>query len=169
MVCFIRIDLLEHHLDSNETIDAPRTADQQCIDVPFPIEKFPYKLLFSKPFPFNEDARGVEEKIMDDVKYFINRHLTADDQYFDEERDIWIFPLENMLPFVHDATDLKELRAIVQKEFMLNEHDCIEHKLIESSDFDESDYDDDNRDSDGDAQHGALNQLNCGQDDESWD
>lgn len=170
MVCFLRSDILENQ--TAETADES-IADQEGIDVPFPIEKFPYKLLFSKEFPFNQDARSVEEKIMDDVRYFINRHLTVDDPYFNEEKNICEIPLANILPFVHDSADLNELRTIVQKEFLINEQDCIEHKLIESSDFEDDEYDevDDNDagDHDNDNDEKAQNQQHSCKDDESWD
>lgn len=166
MVCFVRVDILENDSNSN---DQQSTSTQDCTDVPFPVEKFPYKLLSSKPFPFDQDSRSVEEKIMDDVKYFINRHLTADDPYFNEEKDLCVIPLKSMLPFVHDVAHLNELRAIVLKEFPVNEHDCIEHKLVESSDFEQSDDDDNNDDDHDDYQQNASNQQNYDFDDESWD
>lgn len=165
MVCFIRSDMLGKH--TAETVESPSgQQQQQDIDVPFPIEKFPYKLLFSKEFPFNQDARSVEEKILDDVKYFIHRHLNADDPYFNEEKDICEIPLGNILPFVHDTSDLNELRTIIQKEFVVNAGDCIEHKLIESSDYEQSDsdgYDD------IDQQNAQNQPISNKDDDESWD
>lgn len=120
--------------------------------------------MFSKPFPVDQDARSTDEKIMDDIKYFVSRHMTYDDPYFNEERGIYIIPLENVLPFVHDVADLNGLRTVAQKEFAINDHDCIEHELIESSD-EHSDVDDDNDDAGG----GQQNQQHCDIDDESWD
>lgn len=173
MVCFIRLDILENHLEHTaESIEQPSEQNQRNIDVPFPIQKFPYKLLFSKVFPFNQDARSVEEKIMDDVKYFINRHLNPDDPYFNDEKDICEIPLSNILPFVHDTADLNELRTIVHKEFVINEDDCIERKLIESSDYEQSDSggDDDNNEDYETGQENALNQqLSSKDDDDLWD
>lgn len=170
MACFIRLDILENRLNhTKESIEQP-SEQQQNIIVPFPIEKFPYKLLFSKPFPFDQDARSVEEKIMDDVKYFINRHLSADDPYFKEDRDICEIPLANVLPFVHDVADLNELRTIVQKEFVINQEDCIEHKLIEESEYEESDFGNDDDDyNDNTDQQNAANHQNSNIDDDSWD
>lgn len=166
MACFVRLDILQNHLNlMDEPIKQPLEQQQQQIaaDAPFPIEKFPYKLLFSKVFPINQDARSVDEKIMDDVKYFINRHLNTDDPYFNEEKYICEFPLGNILPFVHDVADLSELRKIVRKEFAINAQDCIEHKLIESSDYDQSD-------SEGDEPQIASNQpISNIEDEETWD
>lgn len=165
MACFVRLDILQKQL-SNEPVQQPlEQKQQQDTDVPFPIEKFPYKLLFSKVFPINQDARSADEKIIDDVKYFINRHLSADDAYFNEEKDICEFPLGNILPFVHDVADLNELRKIVRKEFAINAQDCIEHNLHESSDFDQSDYSED------DEPQNALNEppISNVDDEESWD
>lgn len=160
MACFVRLDVLHNHLNTDESIDQLQRDTDISI---FPIEKFPYKLLFNKAFPINQDARSVEVKIMDDVKYFIHRHLSADDPYFNEEKDLCEIPLENILPFVHDTTDLNELRSILHKEFVINETDCIEHKLAENSDFEQSD-DGDNYEN---QQHVELHQHSS--DDESWD
>lgn len=168
MVCFIRLDFLENHSNhTDESIEQP-LEEQQNTDVPFPIEKFPYKLLFSKPFPFDQDARSNDEKIMDDVKYFINRHLDTDDPYYNEDKAIYQIPLDNILPFVHDAADLNELRTVVQKEFVINQNDCIEQKPIEDSDYEEDDYDQD--DDNNTDQQNAENPNNSNiDDDESWD
>lgn len=168
MACFVRLDLLSSHTDELPRQTFEKTQAQN-VDVPFPIEKFPYKLLFSKEFPFHQDARSIDEKIMDDVKYFINRHLNSDDPYFNDEKDICEFPLKSMLPFVHDAADLNELRKVVKKEFAVNAQDCIEHKLLEESDdYDQSDYEND--DDDGTNQQCVPNQqMPNEEDDESWD
>lgn len=168
MACFVRLDILQNNLNvPDEPIEQPldQEQQQQNTDVPFPIEKFPYKLLFNKVFPFNQDARSVDEKIMDDVKYFINRHLHADDPYFNEEKEICEFPLGNILPFVHDAADLNELRTIVQKEFAINAQDCIEHKLHESSDYDS----DDDEDYGTEPQNASHQPISNEDDEESWD
>lgn len=138
MVCFVRKDLLEILHNDPATV----SLEQMDPEVVFPVEKFNYELLFSKPFPFHVDARSTDEKILDAVKYFINRHLYTDDPFFDEEKNIFEFPVESIFHFVHDVADTNELRTIIRKEFVINENDCVVHNLPESSDS-ELEYSDD--------------------------
>lgn len=101
-------------------------------------------LCCSKEFPFDNDARTVEEKIMDDIKYFIHRHSYEDNPYFDYEKDMCEFPVEDIFPFIHEANDVDELRAVISKEFVINENDCLVYKLpISESDSDDN-YEDEN-------------------------
>lgn len=145
MATFVRKDILQL-LNNYDASDEGTVADGSDTEVVFPIEKFEYRLLFSNEFPYDQDVRTVEEKILDDVKYFINRHLYDDDPYFDYEKNICEFPIEHIFRFVHDSSDLNEMRTIIRKEFVINEKDCVEHKLPEESDFEFDDHDDDKDD-----------------------
>lgn len=142
MVTFVRKDMLQilNHLDAPVTQSDAPPVDESDSEVVFPIEKFKYTLLFSKVFPYDQDSRSVEEKILDDVKYFINRHLYDDNPYFDYEKNICTFPVEDIFRSVHDASDLNEMRTIIRKEFVINNNDCIEHKLPEDTDSEFSEY-----------------------------
>lgn len=165
MVCFVRKDILQILLDKDSSEDLPSLSiNRPNCEVVFPIEKFNYELLFSKVFPYSEETRTMEERILDDVKYFINRHLYEDDPFFDEEKNIFQFPIETIFSFVHDATDTNELRAIIRKEFVINDNDCVEHNMPEPSDSEQSNSDD--------GQENSWNQYqnpaNDG-DGENWD
>lgn len=144
MVCFVRKDML-HILQNSD--DASKDLSSICLDqtdseVVFPLEKFNYELLYSKPFPFDQETRTTDERILDDVKYFINRHLYVDDPFFDEDKNTFEFPVESIFHFVHDATDTNELRTIIRKEFVINENDCVVHDLPQSSDSEPSSSED---------------------------
>lgn len=83
---------------------------------------------------------------MDDVKYFIHRNSYEENPYFDYEKDVCTFPVKDIYPFIHEANDIDELRAIICKEFVINENDCLVYQLP-TSDSD-VDYDgDDNSES----------------------
>lgn len=168
MAIFVRKDMLE--ILSNDSTDEPTSVissfDPLDSEVVFPIEKIQYELLFRKEFPFDCDTRTTREKMLDDVKYFINRHLHYDDPYFDEERDICVFPVEDIFRFVHDASDLDELRTIIRKEFVINGEDCVESKLEVESD--ESDPDDDQEDVPEKIIESNQN-ATCDDWNESWD
>ncbi|XP_055311458.1 small RNA 2'-O-methyltransferase [Sitodiplosis mosellana] len=143
MATFVRKDMLPllNGLDATDDVTPP-VDESDTEEVVFPIEKFKYKLLFSKEFPYDQDSRSLDEKILDDVKYFINRHLYDDDLYFDQEKNICEFPVEDIFRHVHDASDLNEMRSIIRKEFVINDKDCVEHKLPEESGSEFSEYDD---------------------------
>lgn len=141
MVTFARIDMIK--LLENESIDI-LTFDRSNSDVEFPIDKFNYQLLFRKEFPFHNDCRTTGEKIMDDVKYFINRHSYEDDGYYDYEKDLCIFPIEAIFQCVHDAADLDQMRTIILKEFVINAQDCVEYKLPVETQSESSDDEDEN-------------------------
>lgn len=149
MATFVRKDMLQL-LNGYDAPDefTPSTDESQPDEVVFPIEKFQYELLFSKEFPYNQDARSVEEKIIDDVKYFMNRHLYEDDQYFVEDKNIFHFPVKDIFLHVHEASDLDEMRAIIRKEFVINEQDCVEHELPIESDSEPSEFEEDVEDND---------------------
>lgn len=167
MATFVRNDMLQFLNDLDAPDKVTQSVDESDTEVVFPIEKFEYKLLYSKDFPYDQDARTKEEKILDDVKYFINRHLYDEDPYFDSEKNICEFPVEEIFRFVHDASDLDEMRKIIRKEFVINDKDCVEHKLPEESDAEFSDYDNDYEDKDdvdeGNDDHAPV------QDDDDWD
>lgn len=142
MAVFVRKDMLEI-LSNNSTEEIAPSSDRPDSDVVFPINKIQYELLFSKEYPYHCDTRSTEQKILDDVKYFIHRHLTADDVFFNEDRDICEFPVEEIFKFVHDADDLDEMRTIIRKEHVINDKDCVEQKLDDESDYEQDDdYDD---------------------------
>lgn len=137
-VCKDMLQLLNGHDAPDEV--TPSTDESHTDEVVFPIEKFKYELLFSKEFPYDQDARSLEEKIIDDVKYFMNRHFYEDDPYFVEEIERFQFPIQDIFRHVHDASDLDEMRAIIRKEFVINDQDCVEHELPKESESEPSEY-----------------------------
>lgn len=172
MVCFVRKDMRELLSNGSSNVQSS-SNDRPDTDVVFPINKFPYELLYRKEFPYDQDTRSAEEKIMDDVKYFINRHMYVDgnNHYYDEERDIFEIPVEHIFQFVHDVSDLNELRSIIRKQFEINEKDCIVEKMLQNSDFDESDNDYDYEDNDASKtnEHEYEKKQSLTNEDESWD
>lgn len=150
MATFVRKDMLQL-LNGHGAPDevTPPTDESHTDEVVFPIEKFKYELLFSKEFPYDQDARSLEEKIIDDVKYFMNRHLYEEDQYFVDERGgIFYFPVKDIFRHVHEASDLDELRAIIRKEFVINDQDCVERELPKECESELSEYEEDVQDND---------------------
>lgn len=169
MALFVRLDMVKL-LKSPDTHAeaAEQSVDESDTEVVFPIEKFKYELLFHKEFPYDQDSRSLEEKILDDVKYFINRHLYDDDPYYDYEKNICEFPIEDIFRFVHDASDLDEMRKIIRKEFVINDKDCVEQTLPESeySDYvSDEDKDEANKENDGSDRVVATTQ----EDEDNWD
>lgn len=109
------------------------------------------------------------EKIMDDVKYFIYRNLSIDDPYFNEEKDICEFPVQDIFQFVHYAVEIDEMRKIIRQDgYEINEEDCVEQKLPSESESEQSDY------SEQDAEETAENNTRADHqaenaEDENWD
>lgn len=171
MACFVRKDMLSYLTKNTSTDQIQMTPDaERDSDVIFPIEKFPYNKLFTKDFPYDQDCRSREEKILDDVKYYLHRHLSVDDPYFNENQDNFEFPIKDIYNFVHDVTDLNELRTIVRKEFEINERDCIAQNLPEYSDFESNDDEYDNNDEPAVAtENNEKSHGNANDEDESWD
>lgn len=141
MVCFVLKEMVE--VLNDEEPQATVSLQQPLSEIKFPIEKFRYELLFRKVFPFDEDTRNSDEKALDDVKYFINRHRYEDDPFFNDEKNIYEFPIENILQFVDNFDDVNALRAIIQKEFTIDINDCIVCPVLESSGSEQDDVDDD--------------------------
>lgn len=170
MAIFVRLDMLQLLNSVDTPAEAEQSIDESDTEVVFPIEKFEYELLFHKEFPYDQDSRSLEEKILDDVKYFINRHLYDDDPYFDYEKNICEFPVEDIFRYVHDASDLDELRKIIRKEFVINDKDCIEHKLPQQSGSEYSDYnsDDDKDEADKENDDGNRVVATTQQDEDDW-
>ncbi|XP_031639577.1 small RNA 2'-O-methyltransferase [Contarinia nasturtii] len=160
---FVRKDMLELlNEDTPDGIAPPLVVTDS--EVVFPIEKFDYKLLFSKKFPYDEDDRSYEEKIIDDVHYFINRNL---DTYLNEERNICEFPITEIFHCVRDVANIDELRTIIRAEFVVNENDCVEKALPENDDSEISDYDydyDANKENDTNSLNGSVHFS-----EENWD
>lgn len=176
MVTFVRTDMIK--LLNDASAEPTSQTDRSNSEVVFPLEKFKYNLLFSKEFPYDQDARTPQEKIIDDVKYFIHRHSCENSLYFDYEKDIFEFPVPNIFPFIHEVINIDELRTIIRTEFVINENDCIVYKLPEDSDFDD-DYEDDdveaeplndptNESSEANNTNQNANALKL-QQDEEWD
>lgn len=175
MVTFVRKDMLEILLNdgSNDELSKSQPLEQPDSEVVFPIDKCNYKLLYRKDYPYDQDIRSADEKILDDVKYFINRHLCEEGAYFDEDRNICEFPIENIFHFVHDVADMNELRKIIRKEFVINEKDCIEQNIPVDDDYELDQSDDDYENHDNHAndleKNTEGNQSVTSADDESWD
>lgn len=171
MATFVRKDMLQFlnkDVTNNEATPSISLIEIDP-DVIFPIEKYNYKLLFSKIFPYDQDARTNEEKIMDDAKYFINRHLYDDDGYFNDEKNICEFPVIEIFQCVHEAADLNEFRTILCKEFVINENDCVVHKVYEDTWSDCSEHGVEN-----DEEANKENDASCAPNDlstydEDWD
>lgn len=102
-------------------------------EVIFPIEQFEYKQLFDYVYPINEDRRSHSEMVLDDAKYFINRHLNMDGRYYNSDLDAFEFPVRDIYYYTQDAADTNELRTVLQSAFKINENDCVVYKELSSS------------------------------------
>lgn len=157
---FVRNDILQSSID--ETTEISSSLLEADSEVIFPVEKFDYKLLFRKEFPYDNDKRTTEEKILDDVHYYINRNL---DTYLNEDTNISEIPITEIFRCVRDATDIDELRTIIRTKFVINENDCIESAVQ----YDEiSDYGDDEIDS-VNKENIDNNRQNDVSSDDNWD
>lgn len=148
MACFVRKDLVSllSSTDSNENLVSNQETIDEDDEVIFPINKFQYRHLFKYVFPKKpEDTRSQEEIVLDEVKYFINRHAYNDNNiYFNYEKNSLEIPLKDFVPYVHNIVDENELRGILQKTFAINEMDCVIHEIEDSgsSDLNDEYYDD---------------------------
>lgn len=107
---------------SNDDPQSVSAGDQT--EGAFPIEKFPYKSLFKFDHP--HDKRDRIQIVLDDVQYFIRRHIYHEDPYFNDSRNLFQFPIEEIFHYVHDAVDVDDLRSILleNKDFVI-ENDCV--------------------------------------------
>lgn len=99
-----------------------------------------YKLVHRKEYPFDIELRSNDEIILDEFKYFINRYTGHYDLYFDEDKQIYAFPLMDAYNDINQAADIDELREILRNnKYKITEEDVI---LIDPAD-DESSEDSD--------------------------
>lgn len=105
------------------------SMDPTDTTVVYPIEKFPYKLLFSTEYPEFIETRSHINIILDDVKYYIHRHTVDDSRFFDEDSNSLIMPIEEMMPFVHEAASVAELREIIKNDYTIDSNNCIVYSL----------------------------------------
>lgn len=146
MACFVRLDILK--LLPKQSIDEssilPNDDDLSDDEVIYPIEKFPYKLLYKIDHPYENDPRDRTQVMIDDAKYFINRHLSNEGLYFNEDKNVYEFPIESMIPFIEEADDINELRCLLRKaEYSIDDNDCVVVQPEEDSESEHSDYYDD--------------------------
>lgn len=136
--------------ESQQSVDQKQLSEQSVVSamstdttVVYPIEKFPYKLLFSHEFPEFVETRSYTNIILDDVKYFIHRHTVDDSMFLDEDSNTLIIPIDEMFPFVHQAASVAELRETVQNYYTIDNNNCIVYSLNDdsSSSSNDSDYD----------------------------
>lgn len=128
IACFVHRDLLTEDSDGDQHLNAKEEDKIKLIELnlPYPIEKFEYKLLFKYDFPINVDDRSQEKIILDSVEYFINRYRYAEDIYFNFERDLYEIPVNDIYQCVPETSEIDELRRILLKEFTINQNDCVE-------------------------------------------
>lgn len=168
LACFVRKDILQASQNDSSSDKNAESSIRSNTEIVFPVEKIEYELLYSKEFPYDQDTRTTNEKILDDVKYFFHRHLSADDSYFNEERDICEFPVEDIFRFVHDAVEIDEMRSIIRQDgFEINEQDCVEHKLPSDSDPEQSDSDE--QDADETDENNSQDHRTENAQDDCWD
>lgn len=148
--CFVQkhlVDLLhqpEHPDDQYENEAESTESETSTTDttVVYPIEKFPYKFLFSYEFPAYVETRSHVEVVMDSVKYFITRNSIDESRFLDEDRNALVIPVSDLFVCVHEAASEAELRNIIEKEYVL-ENDCIVHSMENEESDTSTDYDED--------------------------
>lgn len=129
IACFVRNDVLD------------KDASIISTDDEMPVGNFEYKQLFEYVYPVDVDKRSRSEIIMDDAKYFINRHSDEDGRYFIYAQNAFEFPVRDIFEFVAESYDENELRTILRKEFVINENDCVIVDAQHESDYsDVEDY-----------------------------
>lgn len=155
MACFVQKQLVSllRSTNSNENLLLDPEAIDEDDEVIFPIEKFQYQHLFKYEYPKKPlETRSHEEIVLDDAKYFINRHSSDDDIYFNYEKNYLEIPISDFVPYVHNVVDEDELRTILQKTFEINEMDCVVYEIEDSR---SSDLDDDCSDDNGNTENSS--------------
>lgn len=147
-----------------ETVsDEQKTTSIDSIAL-YPISKYEYKFLFKFEYPFHVENRTQDEIIVDEANYFINRNLYEHISYYNYERDMFEFPVEDVYRAINEAPDIDELRSLLRKHFHINNKDEIEIKRSEESESDDE-YDYTEQDS---AQAGDGVKEKAEEEEENW-
>lgn len=138
---FIRSDLLHERSEMN-------AAENNCQISPFPVEKFPYKLIFQYEFPVHVETRTPDEIALEKINMFFNTYLFRYDEeyYYNYEKDLYEFPLATIRYVAfHDAIETDEIKRILTGKYTIK-NDVVEVPIVDEErysgnseiDFDES-------------------------------
>ncbi|XP_037948753.1 small RNA 2'-O-methyltransferase [Teleopsis dalmanni] len=108
-----------------------------------------YKQLRTVNYPFNEDSRSKEEKILNEVEYHVNRCKRID-RFYNREKEIYQIPISLILSHIEhlDGTENELLHILssnnykVENDFIYCEDDSL--CFHEEAGYGESVSDDDN-------------------------
>lgn len=135
LVLFIRNDFYESLETDNEVEEVEESNDTEISNIPCDS----YELLSSYDYPFHQDNRNRNEKILDEAKYHVNRLRTMEDMYYSEENDRLEIPLAVVVECCWEFNaDINEIRSILENEFKI-ENEMLIFKMYDN----ESDIDDD--------------------------
>lgn len=125
----------------NDMIDKPLS----CELIRKPVNKdVQYKVIYAVDYPHNQDERSKEQKILDEINYYISQSKNIP-KYFNRERCIYQVPWRNLLDYTKSVGGTeKELLNILEKSDFKVENDFI---ILPEND--ENDYDSEELDYDG--------------------
>lgn len=110
MALFIRKDFLASLND-----EQPEYVESEAQEV-IPCDE--YKLIHSVEYPHFRDMRSLDEKVLDECKYHIQRYRSMEEEYFNYEADRFEISIQQVANACWQITDdLNVIRIILKEHF----------------------------------------------------
>lgn len=136
MGLFIRKDFIESLERAEDEIEA---VTEESRDEPV-FESADYKLIHSVKYPFFRDTRSLDEKILDECKYHVQR-LQSEDDFFNFDDNRYEIPIETIAACCWQVSeDSAAIGRIIKENFETEQAFIILSPLEDPYDSYEDDY-----------------------------
>lgn len=140
LACFVHKDLWDEMPSPFDNTRQRSTSSTKPLTMPIYITAYDYHLIHHREFPFDVELRSHDEIVVDEFKYFVNRYISFYDQYYDDEKKMYTFPLGEVFGSINGVANVKELRDILQEhKYNINANDeVVIEPISDENDFSEA-------------------------------
>lgn len=133
LACFVRSDFWVESDGKNPAALPASTTGDTTAKVPAEPSSRPiyeticnYQFIHKYEYPFDVELRSDEQIILDEAKYIFNRHLYLYELYFDNDENVYKFPLSDIFLMNNAAPNMDELRKVLRIEgYKFDENDAV--------------------------------------------